>query len=161
MQIQQLLFKNYLTVIKNSMGTNMFRNFYVLQDGVEKDVVNDGQISCAFYLSNILHMFPNLKLISGPHATVASTVKDMLICDWEIRMVGENEVLKSEDVKVGSVLHWETGFGADGAHDHIGFYLGNGIAISHSDKTKSPAEHNWTFDNTRKVIKVYWHKNLV
>ena len=45
--------KNYIAMIQNAAkGENsMFRNLYALVDEKEKDIVNNGDLSCAFFLS--------------------------------------------------------------------------------------------------------------
>ena len=73
-KIIPLTCKSYVAVIKNSIGTKMFRNFYAEINGQKKDVLENGELSCAFFASAILHLF---QLIKEPHRTVASTIKDM------------------------------------------------------------------------------------
>jgi hypothetical protein len=149
--MQQLLFKNYLTFIKNSVGTKIFQNFYVLEGGVEKDVLAGGEISCAILVSNILHMFPSLNLIKSPHLTIESTIKDMQSC-------GFYEIV---ELKEGAIILWEAKeFATTGSHKHIGFYVGDDRAISNSDKVKTPIEHDLNFDKTRKIEKIFWNDNL-
>lgn len=94
--IEKLNQKNYVTMIANSVGTNMFRNFYVRfkDTGIEKDVMDDGDKSCAFFVSSILYLNG---LIKKPHATVASVVKDM----------EENGWAKTDKPKRGDVIVWE------------------------------------------------------
>jgi hypothetical protein len=149
--MQQLLFKNYLTFIKNSVGTKLFQNFYILENENEKDVLAGGEISCAIFVSNILHMFPSLNLIKSPHLTISSTIKDMQSCGW----------YEINNLKVGAIILWEGAvFENTGLHKHIGFYIGDDRAISNSDKIKTPTEHDLNFDKTRKIEKIFWNDNL-
>lgn len=149
--MQILFFKNYLTFIKNSVGTKLFQNFYVLENGEEKDILAGGEISCAIFVSNILYLFPNLNLIKSAHTTINSTIKDMQNCGW----------YEINELKIGAVILWEgIVFENTGMHKHIGFYIGNGKAISNSDKLKTPVEHDVDFDKTRKVEKIFWNDNL-
>ncbi|MBX4190367.1 hypothetical protein KW791_03690, partial [Candidatus Parcubacteria bacterium] len=101
--IQQELKKNYLTMIENAAkGENwMFRNFYILQDGVEKDALEDGSLSCAVFASSILYLFNSLleflkkpHWLSFTHANVGSTVSDMLKNGWQ----------EIQELKPGAVL---------------------------------------------------------
>jgi hypothetical protein len=149
--MKQLLFKNYLTFIKNSVSTKLFQNFYVEINEEEKDVLAGGEISCAIFVSNILHMFPSLNLIRSPHLTIESTIKDMISCNW----------YEIEDLKVGAVILWEgVNFENTGMHKHVGFYIGESRSISNSDKMKMPVEHDIIFDKTRKIEKIFWNDNL-
>jgi hypothetical protein len=67
--------------------------------------------------------------------------------------------------KVGSVLVWEELRFDDGAHSHMGFYIGNKRAISNSRVKRVPAVHHWTYGtkngkSNRRITAVYWHKKL-
>src|SRR3989344_997793 len=115
MSIKLLKNKNYLTIIENSAkGENwMFRNLYFEIDGKEVDVLEDGGLSCAMFVSSILYLN---KLIGDIHTTVVGTEKDMLESGWyEIR-----------DLKLGAVIIWEKKIGnKDGLpHYHNGFFMG-------------------------------------
>jgi|GEM_PF-5669068 len=45
-------FDTYLAVIKNSIGSNMFRNLYVNINGVKKDATEDGKREVEMILWN-------------------------------------------------------------------------------------------------------------
>ena len=53
--------ENYLAVIRNSVGSKLFNNFYVEGSGQPKDLLDDGYNSCAYYVSSILKMFNLIK----------------------------------------------------------------------------------------------------
>ena len=152
-----LLYKTYLAVIKNSVGTKTFRSCYARVGGknnyIVRDVTEKGNLSCAFFVSSILVIF---KLIKEIHLTVAGTIRDLELSGWE----------KIKKPKIGSVLIWEpVDFGGGGIHKHNGFYIGNNKAISNSAKLGYPVIHHWTFGNKngqpgRKIIAIYWHKKL-
>ena len=147
-KIKPLISDTYLAVIKNSIGSKMFRNSYVKIDGKKIDILKNGDVSCAFYVSSILMMF---KLVGNVHATVDGTVKDLEKSSWK----------KINKPKIGYVLVWEeTDFGKNDLHKHIGFYIGNNKAISNSTKKRFPAEHDWKFDGKRKIELMLWNKNL-
>ena len=144
--------KNYLAMIENAAkGQNwMFRNFYVTEDGIEKDVLSDGRWSCAAFVSSVLCLN---KLIGDVHANVGSTERDMLASGW----------YEIKDLRPGAVLIWEKRLGDDDGepHAHNGFYVGGDMAISNSSKqTGFPWKHHYTYDNTRKIEKIYWHSAL-
>lgn len=163
-----LLFKkNYLTQIKNSAkGENhLFRNFYVEKNGEITDSLEDGKNSCAVMVSYILYSFNSLLEFSGKkhwlkfiHMTVVSTEKDMLESGW----------LEIKELKPGAVVIWEEKTGRwDGLlHRHIGFYIGNDIAVSNDSKGtgfpfRHPIECPSTVDlSIRKVKKILWHPEL-
>ena len=147
--------KNYLAMIENSVkGENwMFRNFYIRQDGIERDALEDGGLSCAVFVSAILYLHNSLlEFLKKPywlkftHANVTSTQKDMLENDWR----------EIQDLRVGAVLIW-----AKEEHEHMGFFVGNDEAISNdSKKTGFPVRHHYTYNDTRKIDKILWHPEL-
>lgn len=139
-KFQRLNFKTYLQVIHNSIGSNMFRNFYVKSvSKVEFDALGDGDNSCAFYVSSILVIFKQLNRI---HGTIESTIKDLHESGWI-------EVNRS---KPGDILIWESQQFSDGVKEHMGFSIGNGKAVSTSAKQKTPVEHDQHFGNTKRNI---------
>jgi hypothetical protein len=141
---KRLYFKSYLQVIKNSVGSNMFRNFYVETPGKgEFDALDDGSDACAFFVSSILTLF---KKLSGIHGTVVFTVKDLENSGWQ----------KIEDQpKPGDVLLWEAQSFGDKMQEHLGFYIGNNEAVSTSYAKKTPVIHSYNFDGKRKINGVY------
>ncbi|HEY4474873.1 MAG TPA: hypothetical protein VJC06_03055 [Candidatus Paceibacterota bacterium] len=158
----KLLFKkNYLTQIENSAkGENyLFRNFYVKKEGEIKDSLEDGKNSCAVMVSHILYSFNSLldsmekkHWIKFIHLTVASTEKDMIENGWD----------EIGDLRLGAILIWEKKDGRNGEpHNHIGFYIGNDEAISNDSKgTGFPYKHHVTYNETRKIEKIFWHPDL-
>jgi len=142
-----LVFDTYLAVIKNSIGSRLFRNFYVRTGRDRIDILRNGELSCAFYVSAILYLF---KLIKDIHTTVDSTVKDLQKSGWK--------VIKKP--KVGSIIVWEKmDFGDGEIHKHIGFYVGKGKVISNNYKFGCPIEHKWIFPK-RKVEMIFWNPRL-
>lgn len=141
---KRLYFETYLKVIQNSVGSNMFRNFYIqTEDKGSFDALDDGDNSCAFYVSAILVIF---KKLSGVHGTVDSTTRDLRESGWQ-------EVSSQQ---AGDVLIWEAQQFEDGLKQHIGFCLGDGRAISTSQKQKTPIEHDEYFGNTdRKIVNIF------
>lgn len=144
---------NYLTSINNSVGTKIFKNLWGEIDGIKKDILEDGNLSCAQFVSGIL--FLN-KMISERHATVSGTVKDLEEFGWK----------KIQEPKAGAILVWEkVMYPDDTEHMHIGFYIGEKLAISNSPAEKSPQIHHWTYGEEpeksyRKVTAIYWHEAL-
>ena len=130
----------------------MFRHLYVLENKQKKDILKNGELSCAYYVSSILKIFD---LISQPHTTVKSTIKDMCKSGWQ----------PIKKLKPGNVLVWQDRKFRDGTiHQHLGFYLGQGKAISHRYEKKMPTIHHFTYGQTktgqpkRKIIQILTHQ---
>lgn len=152
MNIQILLKETYLSVIKNSVGSKIFNNLWALADGEKTDILNDGRKSCGYFVSGILLWFG---LIKERHATVHGTLGDMEKFGWE----------KISEPEIGAVLHWEKELGNGEFNEHVGFYMGENLAISTSAKDRTVVEHHWTYGEEggqpkRKVIAIYWHPRL-
>lgn len=149
------LLKSYLKMIQNSIGSNMFRNLYAKVNGKERDILDNGSLSCAFFVSNILHHF---ELIRQPHATVEGLIQDMEKSGWK----------KSRKLKVGDVIIWEpVDFTGDGVkYAHVGFYMGTEKAISNDWKIGTPIKHHFTFGTKlgkpkRHIIAIYRNKTVI
>ncbi len=138
---------SYLAMIKNAVGSNMFRGFYLVTSGRKSEITNDGRLSCAFFVSTILHFFG---LVKDPHLTVAGLEKDLEKSGWK----------KIARPKIGAVLVWEKAYNNKTWNDHIGFYAGNDRAISNSSQNKKPTTHHWTYKGKRKIEAIYWNEKL-
>lgn len=145
MKLKLLKKKNYLSIIENSAkGENlMFRNLWAEKNENTIDIVENGRLSCAVFVSTVLYLF---KAIGDLHATVEATVKDMLESGW----------VETKDFEPGVVLVWEKkDFGSNGVHSHIGFYTGDEEAVSNSSMDRGvPIRHHYTYNNTRKIEKI-------
>lgn len=147
MALTRCIKKSYLAAIKNSVGSNTFRDFYAIFNEKELDVLRDGELSCAYFVSGILAMY---ELVSGLHMTVDGTMRAMKDSEW----------FEIDEPVPGAVLFWESqDFGGE-SHKHVGFYVGDGRAISNSYRERTPVEHDWKFDGKRKVTQIFWHKKL-
>jgi len=71
---QILVKKTYLTIIKNSLGSKMFRSAYFKKNNKIYDVTRGGALSCAFFVSAILYL---MKLSTDIHMIVSGLEKDM------------------------------------------------------------------------------------
>jgi len=144
-----LIYKNYLSFIKGSENSRMFRHVYVLNNGEEKDLLKDGELSCAYYVSCILKIFNLIDPKISPHATVAGVMKNMMNSDWK----------ETKELKPGNILIWEEKQQSNNKfHEHLGFYLGQDKAISHRDEKKLPTIHHYTYNNKRKIIRILTHE---
>ena len=153
--------KSYLAMVRNAAEgeVKMFRNVYAMVDGVEQDILRNGEVSCAVFVSSILYLHNSIleyegkpRWLSFTHATVSSTEKDMEKNGWGL----------IDDLREGAVITWEPITYADGAtHWHIGFYVGNDRAISNaSNDIGVPSEHDATYGGKRKIIRIWWHPVL-
>ncbi len=153
-----IIFDTYIAVIKNSVGSKMFRNSYAKINDKKTDILQNGMLSCAFFVSSILVLF---KLIKEIHGTVDGTVRDLEQSGWQ----------KTTKPKIGSVIVWEKiDFGNKNFHKHIGFYIGNNKAISTNNfknnfKKRQIVIHHWTYGikrnkPIRKVEQIFWNKKL-
>ena len=141
--------KNYLAMIRNAAkGENrMFRNLYAEVDGKETDIAENGKWSCAILVSSILYLN---RCIGDLHATVSGTLADMEKNRWR----------ETKQLIPGVVLLWESLLGDDDGkpHDHLGFYLGDDLAMSNDSKGLGlPHIHSITYDGKRSIKKIYGH----
>lgn len=132
--------KNYLAMIEGSVGANMFRRLYVVDEqGAVQDVANDGEYSCAIFVSSVLTLHG---MIDQPHATVTKTTSKMQEHGWS----------ETQQPAPGDVVEW--GKSADG-HEHIGFVVGEGECVSNSQITGNPQRHMFTMQDGREPIR-FW-----
>lgn len=129
-----LNFLTYLSFIKKSIDSKLFQNAFFSFNSKKTDILENGNLSCAFFVSSILKIFSQ---INNLHATVEGTVKDLENSGWK----------KLKTPKEGSVLVWEEKKG----HKHIGFYLGKNKAVSNSSKKHAPEAHHFTYNGKRKI----------
>ena len=143
----------YLAMIRASVGSTIFRHLYGKVGSKKTDLLRDGDLSCAFFVSSILVL---RGLISSVHSTVGGTVRDLEQSGWK-------EIKK---LKEGSVVLWEETKGQSGEmHSHLGFFIGDDKVISNVPKKKSPQIHHITYglvkgEPKRKIDKIFWHPSL-
>lgn len=148
-KIEPLFFDTYLAVIKNSIGSKLFRNFYAKVNGKKNDIMRNGELSCAFYVSSVLYLF---KFIKEVHGTVDSTVENLKKSGWR----------KINHPKVGSILVYEKmDFGDGDIHKHIGFFVGDNKAVSNSYNLGHPVVHSWNFHAKRRVDMILWNPKII
>lgn len=140
--------KTMLAMIESSVGTTMFQQCFALVNGEEEEVLQNGNRSCAVYLSSILVLS---KLMKEVQLTVRRAITDMETCGW----------IETETLLPGCVLVWkEKDYGKGNLRRHIGFYVGDGIAISNDGETGCPMPHDYLTYNGRGLEKIYWHPAL-
>lgn len=145
-----LKFDTFLKAIENSVGTKIFQNAFILIDGDKIDLMKNGDVSCAYFVSGILTLFGYLE---KPLGTVKST-----------RAVLKNKGWKTVDELVpGCIIVWEERKGDTGEdHKHIGFYYKDNLAISNSSQMGHPVIHDIYYSDqnghpTRKIIEILFN----
>lgn len=147
-KVETLLRESYFALIKNSVDTKMFQQFYVKLNGRKEEVLHNGDRSCAYYVSSILVIF---KLIKDVQLTVHRTIADMKKTGWK-------EIKRP---RKGCVIVWkEKKYGKNNPHKHIGFYLGKNIAISNNSSKGTPIKHPYKTYNGREIDSMFWHSKL-
>ena len=156
--------KNLLIMAKNSVGTNLFRNFFMDTTGLkqldgtpypagETDIAENGRNSCAKFISSLLVLN---ELISHIHTLVPSTEKDMIASGW----------YKINQPKAGAIIVWSSLKGNDGQdHTHIGICTDGGLAISNDSRGIGvPIQHRidcqGSTEGGRPIESIYWHDKL-
>lgn len=139
-KVVPLRLETYLAVLKNSVGTRMFRTFHAEVNGKKKDIMRKGDLSCAFFVSFVC---AGLGLIKQVHGTVGGTVEDLKKSGWK----------KTRVAKPGCVVVWAAKVDERGElHRHIGFYIGSDRAISNDSKKGFPRTHAY---NIRPIEALY------
>lgn len=149
-EVEPYFEKSYLAMIRNSVGSKMFRNAFAKVNGKDSDLTRDGKDSCGYFVSSILLIH---RLIKEFHVTVAGTIRDMEKNGW----------YKIDEPKIGAVLSWEPEKFDDSWYDengHLGFFIGDNKVISSGRKSRLIESHHWTYNGKRKVEAIYWHKKL-
>lgn len=141
--------ESLLAMIENSVGSNLFRSLYVEKDEGVIDILENGEVSCANFVSTILHRF---QLITLPHATVTGLIRRLELEQWE--RVGTPEP--------GDVIIWEAiKQVSDELHLHCGFYVGNDMAVSNDYRVGVPVRHHYTDELPgRVVVALYRHPSF-
>ncbi len=68
-------FKTYFAMIQGSVGSNQYRHLYVQTVIGPRDVIENGDLACAYFVSSILTLF---RLTKGRvHTTVNETIRDL------------------------------------------------------------------------------------
>lgn len=140
--------------LENSIGTARYRTLYRrMPDDTLDDVINNGDLACAYFCSDILRSF---RLIDDTHTTVRVTLEALEKAGWY--QVAEPEAL--------AVIVWGEKHGDDGRpHFHIGICIDATHAIEHSAITKSPrkigiTELTMPDGSPRPPIAYYVHSDL-
>lgn len=118
-----VLRKSLMAMVVGSIGSSMFKKLYRKAPEGPEDVIEDGNLSCAFYTSSILALFGLTK--QGVHTWVGNTITDMVKSGWEL----------CDEPGPARIVVWEK----VGTHFHIGFCLDEKRAVSTYDGDRLPA----------------------
>jgi hypothetical protein len=146
LMMKQMYVKNLLWRLEKSLGSEAYQKSFWRVDGREVDILNNGELSCAAFVSGIL-LGISTALYAHPHATVEGCVSELLRCGWREIMLHE--------AAAGAILIWEEKEG----HRHVGFYLNGKEAISNSAVLRIPVKHD-LLPAGRRIEKVLWHHFL-
>ncbi len=121
--------KNLINIAKNFLGSKGFSQFF---DQAGIDILDNGDKSCAIFISTVLVM---TRLIDG----VSFTVKGIL---WRIE--NSNRFMRInkpslQKLQKGDIIVWSAI--SQGGNEHVGIYIGDGMAISNRSALGAPGEH--------------------
>ena len=120
------------------------------------DICQDGNLSCAYFVSNILKQF---NLISAWSVNVWSTEK-LLLQKW--RKIIDKDT-QYDQIPIWSILVYEWWFGVDGFHTHVGFVIWDEMVVSNNSRQETQTdqeirtitEHHYTYNWTREITNIY------
>lgn len=143
--LEKLVLKSLLAAANGAIGSGMFQQLFVRDrtTGRVRDVMNNGELSCAYFISSLLLIFG---LIDRAHATVATTVASLKEAGWQ-----ETQLPVPGAIAVWPELH---------GHEHIGIVVDDDMAISNAQTTRAPKQHSLTLADSRKPVAFYVHPNL-
>lgn len=145
----------YLKMIENSVGSKIFNSRFIEENGKEIDELEDGNLSCAVFVSSIFLLNKMIDDILSDVIDVEKYMEESL----SFVQVDENNIEK------GDILIWEgIKFQIDGLpHRHIGFAFSGKEAISTSDDEQKVIKHPIIYkkgpeNKVRQVEKVFRYK---
>lgn len=155
-------YQSYLTMIRNSVGLGLRKHLYISKDdGSSKDILHDGNLSCTYFVSCILKTF-NLSPVNS--VNVLSFEKVLLEYGWQ----SIDPSAHPDQIIPGSIIIRSQKEGTDkqdiygntrSGHHHIGFYVGDGHAISNMSESfgvegvepRTPQQHHYTYNEKRPI----------
>lgn len=139
--------KTYIKAIENSIGSRIFNSLFVEESGKSRDVMNDGEFSCAFFVSSLLALFES---IDKPCATVA-TLRGKLKAGKGWQEVGE------DGVEPGDVVFWQKVRFEDGSENaHVGFAINGKEAVSTDYKKRQIGKNPLHFRQIEAAYRYTW-----
>lgn len=145
--------RTLLSMVNGSVGSTAFRQLFIKQKNRSVDILRNGELACAFFVSSILF---GLRLLREPHATVAGTLRDMRASGWK----------RIRAARSGAVVLWKSIRYDDGeTHAHLGFVVSRTQAVSTSFVSRRVAKHHLTYGRPgqktyRQIESIWWHPKL-
>ncbi len=146
--IEILRFETFLKAIENSVGTTTFNSLMVKHkdSGTISDILNNGEFSCAFFVSSLLTMF---QILDKPNATVKSL-------EERIQNSAEWEEVDIVDTMPGDVVFYaKVKYEDDSSHAHVGFVINTSEAVSTSFADRCVKRHQL---KNRPITSIYRFK---
>lgn len=140
--------ETYIKMIENAVGTRLFNSLIVKEQDTVRDLLNDGEYSCAVFTSSVLLL--NQKA-ARTRTTVNNLETDLLASDQF------QQVSVGSAVQAGDVVLWEKVRYEDGSENrHIGFALSDSEAVSTNYIQKCVVRHPLltNIENTGEVRKI-------
>ena len=134
--------RTFLMRAEKAIGTEMFQNLFAVVDGEEQDLTDNGNISCAVFVSGLLLMAEKIPTMK---ATVGSLEALLQAAGWEV----------ADSPEPGDIVFWEETEQVSGPHRHVGIAVSHTEAISHLDTNRTPGRHHITFNDTRPIERIY------
>lgn len=148
------LLETLLAMTVGSIGSKQYRCLYIDHPSGPIDVIGDGDLACAFFISSVLTL---CNLIDCVHTTVDEVIKDLIESGW----------VTTTKPKAGAVVIWAAKLsGSDNLmHRHIGLCINKFQAVSTNPQAKSPQLHGiWSLvdqsGKKREVVEYYIHPDL-
>lgn len=135
------LFETYLAMIHGSIGSHQYRKLYVCRAAGLDEVIGNGDLACAYYVSSILTLCELSR--GGVHTTVTETIRDLEDSGWQ-----KIDSWKTTPFPFrGSIVVWAEKMSDTDRkmHRHIGFCISLAEAVSNQAAEKSPQKHDLTF----------------
>lgn len=126
--------ETFIKMVENSVGTRLFNSIIAKRGEETIDILADGDLSCATFVSNILYLN---HFLDNQRVVVGSLEKDLASSSNFKEISPENYLPET-----GDVILWGVIVGQDGvAHKHFGFALNNEEAVSTTGISHSAIRH--------------------
>lgn len=142
----------YLKMIENSVGSKIFNSRFIKENKKEFDELEDGNLSCAVFVTSIFKL----------NNMTDKILSDVIDVETFMEQSNNFEKINTSEIQNGDILIWEgVIFKIDGEpHRHIGFAISNKEAISTSDDHRQVIKHPILYEKgiekkIRKVEKVF------
>lgn len=139
-------------MIENSIGSRLFSSLFVtFEDGGDTaDILNDGELSCAFFVSSLLTL---AGVMEKPCATVKKLTELITNDPLWVRV-------EEADATVGDVvIYKKVIFEDETEHAHIGLALNEDEVVSTSYEKKEVVRHPIDYRPIESVHRYTWSRS--